>query len=680
MSALAADTSQGETKTATTTEEETKTKTTPVSFYTNLLPRPENIPLSVFAKSVQLSKEGIKRNKYNHHKGNAATRPPCLHERCENWKYDQCADCGADLGPERLAKEQEREKKNIAKDHHPLVDFIAASASNLRVTHATLGQGTLHELRGTSAAIVFDCDPSARRVVLPCSDVEEFRTHLEVHHATQSHRRGIRLDALLAFAHDHDCMEWPTWIVHRDIILAATRDTMCRYADLPDVQGMFGETTVFMSHCWGGRFGDLVGAACHGARRDRVVWIDIFAVKQWPGNVCDLNFRGVIERSEAMVVSTSSVVGLSEKFLKQSKRDVFLASEQGEAAKKFMPFCRLWCVVEVAAGVARNKSIVVKCGTVVRREDGTLEYITQGGAVTMANLSYMIDVVSSECAVQADYDREMDVIRETEGGVENVNAIVSGVVSGAVTSIRSNVLEIDAAACGEVESLLELKMSSLSKGEERKRAGKMLKAACAGGRVEIVRVLLDKWLAEEEEEVVVGAEVVVEVEETKGEERREEERGGERWRRKKEEWLCRLVDEKLIVLRAAMGGHLEVVKMLLERVQGADVNVSNKRDGSTALYMACQNGDAPIVELLLAMSDIDVNRSLDDGQSPLFAAAENGHLALVTLLINAGTNLNTRVIDRSPIDSRCSGLTPLGISSRNGHENVVQLLVNAGAQ
>jgi len=125
--------------------------------------------------------------------------------------------------------------------------------------------------------------------------------------------------------------------------------------------------------------------------------------------------------------------------------------------------------------------------------------------------------------VQADYVREMNIIRETEGGVESVNAVVSGVVRGAMTSINNNVLEIDAAACDEVESLLNLKMSSLSEGEERKRAGKMLEAACSGGRVEIVRVLLDKWLVEE---------VVVEEEngEMKGEERREEERGGERRR------------------------------------------------------------------------------------------------------------------------------------------------------
>ena len=120
--------------------------------------------------------------------------------------------------------------------------------------------------------------------------------------------------------------------------------------------------------------------------------------------------------------------------------------------------------------------------------------------------------------VQADYVREMNIIRETEGGVENVNAVVSGVVGGAARSIAYNVLEIDAAACGEFESLLNLKMSSLSEGEERKRAGKMLETACSGGRVEIVRILLDKWLA--------VAVVVEEEGETKGEERREEERGG----------------------------------------------------------------------------------------------------------------------------------------------------------
>lgn len=58
--------------------------------------------------------------------------------------------------------------------------------------------------------------------------------------------------------------------------------------------------TIFMSHCWGATFGDLIGAASHGARKNRRVWIDIFAVRQWPGNEADLNFRDVINCCDEM--------------------------------------------------------------------------------------------------------------------------------------------------------------------------------------------------------------------------------------------------------------------------------------------------------------------------------------------------------------------------------------------
>ena len=100
----------------------------------------------------------------------------------------------------------------------------------------------------------------------------------------------------------------------RDIILPSTRDTRCRYADLPELMECFGPATVFVSHCWGAKFGDLIGAACHGARTDRVVWIDIFAVRQWPGNVADLDFQdGHIEKDElcAMLMEVCLTGGLS---------------------------------------------------------------------------------------------------------------------------------------------------------------------------------------------------------------------------------------------------------------------------------------------------------------------------------------------------------------------------------
>ena len=182
--------------------------------------------------------------------------------------------------------------------------------------------------------------------------------------------------------------------------------------------------------------------------------------------------------------------------------------------------------------------------------------------------------------------------------------------------------------------------------------------------MEIVRVLLDKWLA---------VEVVVEEEEgeTKGEERREEERGGERRRREREEWVCRLVDEKLVVYSAANGGHLEVVAMLLERVQGVDVNATSERvNGATALWMACQNGHGEVVRLLLASSGIDVNQADTTGRTPFSMACQLGHTPVVKRLLTvSGIDLN----------KGAPGWSPLHLAQHFKFTEIVQLLIDAGA-
>ena len=87
------------------------------------------------------------------------------------------------------------------------------------------------------------------------------------------------------------------------------------------------------------------------------------------------------------------------------------------------------------------------------------------------------------------------------------------------------------------------------------------------------------------------------------------------------------------------------------------------------------------MKCLLGVTDIDVNLSMTDGQSSLFIAAYFGHNSIITLLLNAGANnINTRVIDPSPIDPSCSGLTPLGIATKNNHFETIQLLKDAGAK
>ena len=95
--------------------------------------------------------------------------------------------------------------------------------------------------------------------------------------------RGIMLSFLVAFTYAHDCWDWPSWRVQRDIIRPATEQRRCRYAELPGMAPFVGAATVFMSHCWGSTWGGLVMAACAGAREDRVVWIDMFAVRAEEG-------------------------------------------------------------------------------------------------------------------------------------------------------------------------------------------------------------------------------------------------------------------------------------------------------------------------------------------------------------------------------------------------------------
>ena len=566
--------------------------------------------------------------------------PPCHHERCEGWKLNQCADCKADLGIERLADEERSARVAQEEDAQEVKLNLVKTRAAARTINAS-----------TDSA-----DP------------------IKEAHADRLQGLSMRVDVLIKFAYDHDCWDWPTWQVVRDIIVPATRETRCRYADLPSVSEYVGPATVFMSHCWGANFGDLVGAACHGARKDRFVWIDIFAVRQWPGNVADLDFRGVIDRCTSVVMSCSPVVVLKEFEVGklQNNIDVFLATPEGQAAKKILPTFRLWCIVEIAAAIERNVAIVVKGGratlrrssslsssslTTTRTWDETYEYDVKSVMGLMDNLSHMIDVEASECAVPADYVREMAVVNSMKGGADGVNKLVSGVVVGAIRSIGLNVLEIDAYVCGEKESLRDLTMEVGCDGEERYLAWKVLQAACAGGRTEIVRELLSKWRGKEEEE-----------DDDEGE--REEKDVGRRLRRavhdreERTTWLRKLIDGSGVIWYASSGGHADVVGLLLD-VPGVNVNVV--LNGATALYLACDGGHSNVVLLLLARKEIAVNQPQNDGACPLSMACQKGHTEIVRLL------LARKEIDVNQPSNM--GASSLNITCSAGHTKIVQLLL-----
>ncbi|KAF6823075.1 ankyrin repeat domain-containing protein 52 [Colletotrichum plurivorum] len=122
------------------------------------------------------------------------------------------------------------------------------------------------------------------------------------------------------------------------------------------------------------------------------------------------------------------------------------------------------------------------------------------------------------------------------------------------------------------------------------------------------------------------------------------------------------------IYAASMNGHLEVVKVLLEK--GADVSVANT-NGWTPLHSAStsSNGHLDVVKILLEKG-ADVLVATNDGRTPLHSASSNGHLDVVKVLLASGADVSV---------AKKNGWTPLKAASSNGHLNVVKILLEKGA-
>ena len=130
----------------------------------------------------------------------------------------------------------------------------------------------------------------------------------------KGHELGVRIGWLLAFADALPARDMSTKDVCERVIKPATETYRCRYADLFSVRehDAVGNAMVFVSHCWSGRFIDLI-AACRyaGLPPDVCVWIDIFAVNQHSHTAAgdvnmqqreDLDFAPVIRACDYFVL------------------------------------------------------------------------------------------------------------------------------------------------------------------------------------------------------------------------------------------------------------------------------------------------------------------------------------------------------------------------------------------
>ena len=123
-----------------------------------------------------------------------------------------------------------------------------------------------------------------------------------------SSMRGVKIGFLLEFTKKYNCWTWTSWDVIRKIVKPQTADGRYRYVDLEEMKDHIGQANTFISYAQAGAWGDLVAALLDGgADLERCVWLDVFAIRQWPSNSPDLDFASTIAHCKSFMVVCSSL-------------------------------------------------------------------------------------------------------------------------------------------------------------------------------------------------------------------------------------------------------------------------------------------------------------------------------------------------------------------------------------
>jgi len=463
-----------------------------------------------------------------------------------------------------------------------------------------------------------------------------------------SQMRGVSIEFLLAFTTKFNCWDKSSWWIIRHIIKPMTESRRCRFVELDWMAEHVGPAKTFISYAQQGSWGDLVAAILDGgADLKRTVWIDIFAVRQWPSDTPDLDFASTIEYCESFLCVCSyveSVDKIEERTVYGRKIDLIPAVD-----RKKIAFLRVWCLVEIAAAAKKiDMPIIMKCGSHKVNSDGSIEFESKSDL--LKNLFFLIDINQAEATVESDKERILSGIQD-HFTVEGLNGVIRGVLIGAlVIAIFGDIGSIvQCAACGD-RSALQFIMTDPTKSVFAVAAGgykKILQMiiktrvnvnakdnvcwtalmhASAGGHVSSIDMLIAR-----------GADV-----------------------------NAKDNDGRTALMDASLGGHVSSIDMLIAR--GADVNAKNN-NGGTALMAASVGGHVSSIDMLIARG-ADVNAKNNDGGTALMSASVAGHVSSIDILIARGADVNAKDND---------GETALMYASAGGHVKSIDMLIARGA-
>ena len=120
---------------------------------------------------------------------------------------------------------------------------------------------------------------------------------------------------------------------------------------------------------------------------------------------------------------------------------------------------------------------------------------------------------------------------------------------------------------------------------------------------------------------------------------------------------------------AAYRDDVSMGRMLVEA--GADVNAQTRMGGITPLFMACKNGSAAMVDLLLK-AGADAKSADSLGTTPLMIAAASGSVDVLRILIEHGADVNAK--------EKANGETALMFAAGMNRSGAISFLLARGAE
>jgi len=239
--------------------------------------------------------------------------------------------------------------------------------------------------------------------------------------------RGVSIGFLVALTDSFNLKDYETYRVVKEFITPITAnpkppsdndcddgdDGPCRFSELVYFSQYFGKADTFVSHCWRGKWGDLVAAVSNGYPLSRKVWIDVFAVTQHP-------------QLEALQDDLNALEYVLEN-VSQGTTLVWNPLIQKDDTSN--PLLRAWCLFEIHITVIKDNALVIKMGQQgeqfsVATDDGVLvDFIPENDEDIVTNLVFQTDIRQAKASVPEDLERIHSMIQK-QGGFDELNTRV----------------------------------------------------------------------------------------------------------------------------------------------------------------------------------------------------------------------------------------------------------------